>query len=121
VTFSLTDVRKRSSLADYTGEVQLAPTVRITDENNGPSGTEAATVDDIRFRMTAACAATTGAGGGTCSLSSTFDSIVPGAVVEGKHGNWELGPFELFDAGPDGDADTSGDNSLFARQGVFVP
>ena len=58
VSFSLTDVRRRSNLADYTGEVQLAPTVRITDENNGPSGTEAATVGDIRFRMTAVCAAT---------------------------------------------------------------
>jgi hypothetical protein len=32
----------------------------------------------------------------------------------------ELGTIQVFDGGPDGDADTPGD-SLFATQGVFVP
>ena len=38
VTVSVTDVRKQSDLSDYTGELQVNPSVRITDRNNGPSG-----------------------------------------------------------------------------------
>jgi hypothetical protein len=79
-------------------------------------------VRDFRFRMNAACVATSTVNvGATCTLASTFDAIVPGSVVENKRGNWELGTFEVFDAGADGDADTTEDNSLFASQGVFIP
>lgn len=34
---------------------------------------------------------------------------------------WELGQVRVFDGGPDGDADTAGDNTLFMTQRVFVP
>ena len=33
---------------------------------------------------------------------------------------WELGAVEVYDGGPDGDAETA-DNTVFAVQGVFVP
>jgi hypothetical protein len=50
-----------------------------------------------------------------------MDSVTPGAVVEGKRSNSELGQLELFDGGSDGLAATTGDNTLFETQGVFVP
>jgi hypothetical protein len=41
-------------------------------------------------------------------------------VSEGKRAIWELGQIEVFDGGSDGLTST-GDNTVFARQGVFVP
>jgi hypothetical protein len=46
---------------------------------------------------------------------------VPGSVVAGKRATWELGQVAVDDGGADGDADTAGDNTPFAVQGVFVP
>jgi hypothetical protein len=54
-------------------------------------------------------------------LSSTFNATVPGAVVERKRAMWQLAAVGVFDAGPDGQVTTPGDNELFARQGIFVP
>jgi len=121
VTVSITDVRKKSDLSDYTGELQVNPSVRITDRNNGSSGSDPATGQDTAFPMTASCVATSSTSiGGTCALSSSFNAVVPGAVVQGKRAIWQLGEIDVFDGGPDGLA-SSGPNTLFARQGVFVP
>jgi hypothetical protein len=46
---------------------------------------------------------------------------MPGAVVDGKRAIWQLDQVRVLDGGADGDADTTGDNRLFATQGVFVP
>ena len=35
VAMSITDVRNKTDLSDYTGELQVNPGVRITDRNNG--------------------------------------------------------------------------------------
>jgi hypothetical protein len=67
---------------------------------------------------TATAATTTG---GSCSLSSTFDAILPGSVVAGARAIWELGQVHVFDGGADGLASTTGDNTVFERQGLFVP
>jgi len=45
----------------------------------------------------------------------------PDRVTERDRAVWGLDRVRLFDGGPDGDADTSADNALFATQGVFVP
>ena len=87
VSVSMTDVRLRSDLSDYTGELQVNPAVRITDAGNGASGTDRATMQDTLFSLTTPCAATaTASVGATCSLTSTFNAIVPGAVVEKARG-----------------------------------
>ena len=39
---------------------------------------------------------------------------------EGARAVWELGPVAVLDGGSDGDVDTP-DNTVFARQGVYVP
>ena len=45
---------------------------------------------------------------------------MPGLVVETKRTIWQMGDVELRDGGADGVASTQ-DNTLFARQGIFVP
>jgi hypothetical protein len=122
VTVSLIDVRRQGTLADYTGELSVQQMVQITDRFNGPSQLEPATVQASLFRFGAPCAATDSISvGGICSLQSTFNAIVPGAVVEGKRASWELGQIEVFDGGADEQAATTNDNTVFERQGLFVP
>ena len=53
-------------------------------------------------------------------MSTTFDAVAPGSVPEGKRAIWELDAIEVFDGGTDGIASTA-PNTLFARQGIFVP
>ena len=40
---------------------------------------------------------------------------------EGKRAVWDISQIQVFDGGADGDADTAGDNTLFAVQGTFAP
>ena len=115
----ITDVRVRSSLADYTGTLSARSTVRITDKQSG-TGVEPATLTDRDLRVTVPCAATAGAAGATCSVSTTFDAITPGMVSESGRAIWELGAVQVFDGGSDGNA-ASEPNTLFATQGLFVP
>jgi hypothetical protein len=46
---------------------------------------------------------------------------MPGVVSEGKRTIWGLDQVQVYDGGADGDADTPGDNTLFAVQGLFAP
>jgi hypothetical protein len=120
---SITDVRK-SDLTDYTGQLVVTANARITDKNNAVGaggGTDAATVGDVDFPATASCASTTSTTvGSTCSLTTTFNAVQPGAIVEEKRANWQLGPVNVFDGGPDGVASTT-PNTLFETQGLFTP
>jgi hypothetical protein len=73
------------------------------------------------FPLTAPCTATPSSPSGSeCSLSSSFNAIVPGGVVAGKRAIWQLGEVDVFDGGADGLASTT-PNELFASQGIFVP
>ncbi len=121
VSVSMTDVRLRSDLSDYAGELQVNPTVRITDRNDVATGTDRATTQDTPFPITTPCAATASSSvGATCSLTSSFNAILPGAVVERRRAIWQLGSIDVLDGGSDGVAAT-GPNALFARPGVFIP
>jgi hypothetical protein len=115
VQVSITDVRRRADLADYTGGLQARLTVRITDRAGTP-----ATVTDIEVPVDVPCATTPAGIGSTCAVSTTLDALNPGAIDEGARAVWQLGALELLDGGPDGDTATPG-NSVFARPGVFVP
>jgi hypothetical protein len=116
---TLTDVRRKSGLADYTGELEEVSTIRLTDRAS--AGGEATTVQDLPIAATVPCVATPDpARGASCSLSTTVNALTPGAVAEGKRAIWQLDQVQVLDGGPDGLASTN-DNSLFAVQGVFVP
>ena len=58
--------------------------------------------------------------GSTCSITTSFDAVTPGAVPEGKRAVWQLGQVRVNDGGADGVVSTT-PNTLFATQGVFVP
>ena len=118
---SITDVRRRSNLADYTGELEAITTLRVTDRMNGPTQTEVGTVDDVPLNATIPCATTADTAiGSTCSLQTSADALLPGIVTEQKRAIWQMTDTLIYDGGPDGQASTQ-DNMLFARQGLFVP
>jgi plastocyanin len=119
------DVRRKSDLADYTGQLLAATSLRITDKHNsttpGETG-DAATTQGIPFSFTVPCAATPGPAdvGSTCSVLTSASAVRPGSVVPAKRAIWEVSQIEVFDGGPDGQASTAG-NTLFETQGVFIP
>ena len=95
--------------------------VRITDRLNGSLQNESATGLDTEFPVTVQCTTTASPSvGGSCSLTTTFNAVVPGTVVEGKRATWQLGQVEVYDGGGTGVAGASG-ATLFETQGVFVP
>jgi hypothetical protein len=121
ILVSLTDVRRKSDLADYTGQLQLLPSLRITDRLSGSVPVDPATVTDLGYPVTVPCTATTATTvGSTCSVSTTADAVTPGLMVENKRTILEVGQVKVFDGGADGLAATPG-NTLFASEGVFVP
>jgi hypothetical protein len=121
IAVSITDVRRQADLDDYSGELEADLNLRITDRQSGATGGEPATGSDFAFPVTVPCAGTADtAVGATCAITTTVDSVLPGAVMERKRAIWELGQIEVFDGGSDGLTSTE-DNTLFARQGIFVP
>jgi hypothetical protein len=120
ITTTLTDVRNRSDLSDYTGELRVVLGLRITDRFNGAGFEKPATVTDSPFAVNVPCSATTGPEGANCNLTTTADAVMTGVAREGRRAVWGLDQVQVFDGGPDGDADTA-NNRLFAVQGTFAP
>jgi TolB protein len=124
ITFEAYDVYDHPTLADYTGELRVRSTLRITDKRNTPhpGGPGAGTVSDASLGATVPCTATGDTTtGSSCLLTTTANAIAPGTVTAGARSVWELGQVQVDDGGPDGDADLPGENTLFLVQGVFVP
>jgi VCBS repeat protein len=114
----LRNVMWRSDRSDYTGEVRATSSIRLTDRSGGV----AATTQDFSFGPVVPCVATADTTiAAECALTTTADSIMPGAIPEGERAIWALGQLKVYDGGPDGDAGTAGDNTLFETQGVFTP
>jgi hypothetical protein len=121
IQFDLSDVRNRSDLSDYTGELSAAVVMRITDKQNGPFVNEPGTVADMPLSATVQCSATSDTAiGAACSVDTTVNSLIPGAVVESKRSIWQLTEVQVFDGGADGAVSTA-DNTLFEHQGIFAP
>jgi hypothetical protein len=122
LTFSLTDVRDKNDLSDYGGELQANVRLRMTDRYNGASGSDAATVTDMPLPVAVPCSPTAETTiGAKCAITTGLDGVVPNLVNEGKRAIWELGQIEIYDGGADGQASTEAGNTVFARQGIFVP
>ena len=120
------DVRKKSDLSDYTGELLVTITRRITDKFNTPSpaggATGAATTQDVALPITVPCATTADTTvGSTCELQTSAEVLYPGEVPGNGRSNWEMRQVQVYDGGSDQDADTTADNTLFMDEGVFVP
>jgi hypothetical protein len=126
VTFDLgiTDVRRKGDLSDYAGQLQVDLPLRLTDREapGEPSSTGPVTVADTHFRFGVSCGPTASTTvGSTCAISTSANAVAPGAVVAGRRAIWQLGPVQVYDGGADGLASTTGDNTLFLDQGIFVP
>jgi CSLREA domain-containing protein len=123
MTFKYSDVRRKSDLLDYAGELRAILTLRITDRHNGSGLNVPATTADIPFGITVPCSTTPADAtiGSNCNLMTTADAVTANSIVEGKRSVLELGQIKVFDGGADGDADTAGDNTLFAVQGTYAP
>ena len=112
----ISDVRERSTLDDYTGGVEAQATAQLTDRSAGVP----ATASDVRIAMPAQCTATAATDvGSTCSLKTTLDTLIPGAVSAGGRTVLQLAQVEVIALGPEADPGTA--NKVFLRQGVFVP
>jgi len=133
LTASSTDIRCKAGTltcgnanavdgADYTGELEGDAQIRITDHYN-PNPGDVGTVTDIPFPVGGTCASTTNtARGGTCTTNTTANAVVPGggAVKDGLRANVEIAQVQVSDGGPDGQRGTT-PNTVFARQGIFIP
>ena len=121
ITVSMTDVRRNTAgFPDYTGQLQLDTSLRVTDRDNGPS--LFARCRTLRSKVTVPCVATGDTTvGSTCSVTTTADAVTgAGTIKEGRRSLWQLGQVRVNDGGADGVASTT-PNALFAAQGVFVP
>lgn len=129
VQVGITDVRNHPSGSDYTGQVLVTVPLRITDNDNAAETPEPATAQDQPFRVPVQCTATVDTTrGGQCNVTTTYETIIPGAVTERMRAIWALGQVEVKDAGPNGTGYAScpptcgdGDETVFMRQGIFVP
>jgi hypothetical protein len=72
-------------------------------------------VEDISFPVTVTCASA------TRTVATSANAVMPGSILEGKRAIWQLDQVKVYDGGPDGLASTTGDNTLFMDEGIFVP
>jgi hypothetical protein len=122
-----------SGPADYSGEMRFSFTVRLADHFNGTApggGADAATVEDFTMDQATApwgtgawaCAQTESTStGSTCNFSASLNTTIPGAVRTTTRAIWALDAVRIYDGGPDGDGDTTADNTVFLRPGIFIP
>jgi hypothetical protein len=136
ISSSLSDVRCRpagascgsanaAGPADYTGEVRATVGLRMTDRWNAVApggGSDAGTGQSVSLSRSFPCVPTASTStGSSCTLSTTANAIVPGLVLDTKRAIWQMDQVQVYDGGPDGDADNTAGDTLFAVQGIFVP
>ena len=119
----LNDVANQD-LSDYTGSLRGELPVQITDKLNTPhpGGPGAATTQPLVYGFTIPCATNPGpTTGSDCTLATTMNALAPGTHADGRRAVWQLGQVRVLDGGADADGSTTGDNTVFAVEGVFVP
>jgi Tol biopolymer transport system component len=123
ITAHLNDVANKD-LSDYEGELRGILPLRITDKGSPSpaSVSAAATTQPFAFGFDIPCVGDPSpAVGSDCTLDTTVDALVPGAIKESLRTVWQIGQVRVFDGGADGDGSTAGDNTPFATEGLFIP
>jgi hypothetical protein len=121
LALSVTDVRNKAGLGDYAGQLQVNLGLRITDKLNGEAPIDPGTVQDTPFTFTGTCMPTSDTTvGSTCTANTAANALIPGVITEGKRTIWQVESVNVYDGGSDGDVSTA-PNTVFERQGVFVP
>jgi hypothetical protein len=111
---------------DYSGELRFSLTLRVTDHWNATApdgrGPDPATVQDFTIEHSFACVQSGSTStGSTCDLHLSLNTFMLDAARDGKRAIWELIGATIYDGGADGDGDTTADNTVFMRPGVFIP
>jgi hypothetical protein len=115
---SALDVRNKTGLGDYTGQLKVVAPLRIIDHDNGPSEVG---VGDTTYSFAVPCTGTTSTTvGSTCTVDTTADALVGNTIKEGVRAVWQLGKIDVYDGGADGVASTD-PNTRYLTQGYFVP
>ena len=115
----VTDVRMQGTLLDYTGELEVRTTINVTDRTGTPGGPAITT--NFELPLTTTCAPTASPSiGSTCVLTTSLDTLIPGAIVERDRTVIQVSHAGVIDGGLDGDTATE-PNNLFLRQGIFIP
>jgi hypothetical protein len=105
---------------DYSGQLLMNTTIRISDHYNGPNLDQAATVIDVPFPANLNCANTVDTTtGGVCTVT-TAATCPPNCSISGRRTVVEFGQIEIRDGGADGNVST-GPDTVFMREGVFIP
>jgi len=116
--------------SDFTGKILLKTSLRVTDKLNGSPAVDGATVEDFDLEIPVTCVTTASTTiGATCNLTTRLNTLIPGALLDGKRSVYALNSIEALDPGPNGtgfDAGCpmtcgDGDESTFLRPGLFVP
>ena len=126
---AVTDVRNNPALTDYSGSVMMSMDVKITDNRNSTEMPEPGTTQTFPLRFSVPCVTNTDPNqGSACNLSTDIDALLPGAVVESRRNMWEIGQVTVMDAGPNGTGVDAcpptcgnGDETVFMREGIFIP
>jgi hypothetical protein len=118
LALNATDVRNKTGLTDYTGQLKVSLPLRITDRDSGPD--LIGTTQDSTYAFTVPCTSNATTVGSTCSVSTTANSLAPGTVKGSLRSIWQIGKVDVYDGGADGVANTE-PNTRYLSQGYFVP
>jgi hypothetical protein len=130
LTTGISDVRKKSDLTDYTGKVLVTADMLVTDKYNGSFTSEPGTTQTVRLNMPVQCTTTSlTTVGSDCNLNTSANTILPGSVIELRRAIWDIQQIIVKDAGPNGTGYSAGcpptcgdgDETVYLREGIFVP
>ena len=121
VNVAIADVRNKSDLTDYDGELGLEAPLRITDHDNGAGQFTSATVTELGLSLHGPLRPQPrDQHRRHLHARHHLRGPGPGAVKEFKRAIWQLGQVRVLDGGADGLVST-GPNTVFAVQGIFAP
>jgi hypothetical protein len=121
---------------DYVSRVIFNSAIRLTDLSNGLFQDDPATLQDSEISVAPTCVATASVtAGSNCNVSTTLDTLLPNYVKERKRAIVSYFSQVVKDQGPDNSVTPpappaglscppicgSGDEKVYARQGVFLP
>lgn len=126
LTTSLSDVQT-SAGADYNpnasgADVTQVTRLRLTDQSNGYGGVSA-TAGDFDFQVPINCAPTAAPSvGSTCAVNTTADTVLGGFAQEQRRTVIQAFRVRVYDSGLNGVRQSgTGDDKIFAHEGLFVP